>query len=87
MASLGIVIENNYDFANMIEFLVAVLTEKIRYMTEHLRMHHKDQRTKRAMQITIDKRRALLKHLKKQNVSTYYHLLKDLNLRDMVMID
>jgi small subunit ribosomal protein S15 len=65
---------------------VAVLTEKIRYMTDHLKENHKDQRTKRALGITIDKRRALLKHLKKQNASTYYHLLRDLNLRDMVSI-
>jgi small subunit ribosomal protein S15 len=63
-----------------------VLTEKIRYMTDHLKENHKDQRTKRALGITIDKRRALLKHLKKQNASTYYHLLRDLNLRDMVSI-
>lgn len=68
------------------EVQIAVLTEKIRYMTDHLKDHHKDQRTKRALGITIDKRRALLKHLKKQNVSTYYHLLRDLNLRDMVSI-
>lgn len=68
------------------EVQIAVLTEKIRYMTDHLKGHHKDQRTKRALGITIDKRRALLKHLKKQNVSTYYHLLRDLNLRDMVSI-
>jgi small subunit ribosomal protein S15 len=68
------------------EVQVAVLTEKIRYMTDHLRQHHKDQRTKRALGMTIDKRRALLKHLKKQNVVTYYHVLRDLNLRDMVSI-
>jgi small subunit ribosomal protein S15 len=68
------------------EVQIAVLTEKIRYMTDHLKENHKDQRTKRALGITIDKRRALLKHLKKQNTSTYYHLLRDLNLRDMVSI-
>ncbi|KAL6073951.1 30S ribosomal protein S15 [Balamuthia mandrillaris] len=68
------------------EVQVAVLTEKINYMGEALKKNHKDQNLKRALQGLVDRRRALLKHLKKNNVPAYYRVLKHYNLRDTIML-
>jgi len=68
------------------EVQIAILTIKIRHMSQMLTgSRRKDTQQKRAIQIYIDRRRKLLKYLKKQNVATYYALLKDLNLRDAVL--
>jgi len=68
------------------EVQIAALTVKIRSMNEYLKNNHKNHAFKRHMQIMIDRRRKLLRYLKKQNVETYYKLLLDLGLRDVVQI-
>jgi len=55
-------------------------------MTEQLKDNHKDQRMKLDLRKMIERRRRMLKCLKKQNARTYYHVLRDLNLRDMVFV-
>ena len=60
---------------------IAVLTERIRYLTRHTETHHKDQSSKRGLQKAVSKRKALLTYLKTRDVVAYMDLLKDLNIR------
>ena len=66
------------------EVQVAVLTEKINYMTEHLQKHTKDNVSKRSLQAMLVKRRKMLKHLRKNNFETFKKVLYELNLRDII---
>lgn len=60
---------------------IAVLTERIRYLTKHSETHPKDQSCKRGLQKAVTRRKALLAYLKRRDVVAYMDLLKDLNLR------
>jgi len=59
-----------------------VLTDKIRYLTEHLKNHHKDQTARRKLSIVLARRRTLFKYLKRRDVTLYYELLKDRVIED-----
>jgi small subunit ribosomal protein S15 len=63
-----------------------MLTIRINNLIEHLRIHHKDTDNKYRLQLLIKRRRGLLRHLKKNDIATYYALLQDLGLRDSVQI-
>ena len=60
---------------------IALLTEKINYLTEHLKIHTKDFHSRRGLLMMIGKRRRLLSYLKKQDPQRYEETLKKLNLR------
>ena len=62
---------------------IAVLTEKISYLSDHLTRHPKDKHSAYGFQTIRNRRRALMKYLKKHNTPTYYHLIRELNLRDI----
>jgi small subunit ribosomal protein S15 len=60
---------------------VAVLTERINYLTEHFRAHHKDHHGRRGLLKMVGKRRRLLDYLKKTDVEEYRRIVADLGLR------
>lgn len=60
---------------------VAVLTERINYLTEHFRAHHKDHHGRRGLLKMVGKRRRLLDYLKRTDVEGYRKIIADLGLR------
>ena len=63
------------------EVQVAVLTERIVNLTEHLKIHKKDHHSRRGLLIMVGKRRRLLDYTKKKAQSRYEGLIKRLGLR------
>ena len=63
------------------EVQVAILTERIRNLTEHFKGHHKDNRSRRGLLMMVNKRRTLLAYLKKIDVERYNALIQKLGLR------
>jgi len=60
---------------------VAVLTERIKYLTEHFKLHKKDHHSRRGLLIMVARRRRLLQYLKRSDLQGYSSLIKDLGLR------
>ncbi len=63
------------------EVQVAILTERIRNLTEHFKDHHKDNHSRRGLLKMVNKRRSLLAYLKKKDVERYNALIQKLGLR------
>ncbi|MBF0353833.1 MAG: 30S ribosomal protein S15 [Alphaproteobacteria bacterium] len=63
------------------EVQVAVLTERIRNLTEHLKDHKKDFHSRRGLLIMVGQRRRLLDYLKGKNVARYDTLIQRLGIR------
>jgi len=63
------------------EVQVAILTERIRNLTEHFKDHHKDNHSRRGLLMMVNKRRSLLAYLKKMDVERYNALIQKLGLR------
>jgi small subunit ribosomal protein S15 len=63
------------------EVQVAILTERIRNLTEHFKGHHKDNHSRRGLLTMVNKRRSLLAYLKKTDVERYNGLIQKLGLR------
>ncbi len=63
------------------EVQIAILTEKINYLNEHLRTHKKDHHSRRGLLRMVGKRRNLLNYLKKKDVKRYSDLIESLGLR------
>ncbi|MDR7103752.1 30S ribosomal protein S15 [Croceicoccus sp. BE223] len=63
------------------EVQVAILTERIRNLTEHFKEHHKDNHSRRGLLVMVNKRRSLLAYLKKKDVARYNALIQKLGLR------
>jgi small subunit ribosomal protein S15 len=63
------------------EVQVAILTERIRNLTEHFKAHHKDNHSRRGLLMMVNKRRSLLAYLKKKDVERYNALIQKLGLR------
>lgn len=66
------------------EVQVAILSERIRNLTEHLKIHKKDNHTRRGLMMLLGKRRGLLKYIKARNVEDYRTLIKKLGIRDTI---
>jgi len=60
---------------------IALLTERIHYLTDHLKTHNKDYHSRRGLLMMIGKRRRLLSYLKKQDPQKYEETIKKLHLR------
>jgi small subunit ribosomal protein S15 len=60
---------------------VAILTERIRQLTDHLRVHKKDVHSRRGLINMVSKRRRLLKFLTNEDVDRYQALIARLGLR------
>jgi len=63
------------------EVQIAILTEKIRQLTEHLRHHTKDHHSRRGLLKMVGKRRALQNYLREQDIERYRKLIESLGLR------
>ncbi len=63
------------------EVQVAFFTEKINYLTEHLKTHKKDEHSRRGLLKMVSKRRRLLDYLAKKNKDSYEKVIKKLGLR------
>ena len=63
------------------EVQVALLTERINHLTEHLKIHKKDHHSRRGLLKMVGARRGLLNYLMKKDVERYRDLIKSLNLR------
>ncbi len=63
------------------EVQIALLTERIRQLTEHFQVHKKDHASRRGLLKLVGRRRKLLDYLKNKKVENYRALLKELNLR------
>ena len=63
------------------EVQVAILTERIRNLTEHFKANHKDNHSRRGLLMMVNTRRNLLAYLKKKDVERYNALIQKLGLR------
>ena len=63
------------------EVQIALLTERINELTEHLKVHVKDNHSRRGLLKMIGKRRNLLNYLAKKDINRYREIVKKLNLR------
>ena len=64
-----------------VEVQVAILTEEIKELTEHLKLHIHDFHSKRGLLQKVGKRKSLLQYLKKTDVVRYRELIEKLGLR------
>ena len=64
------------------EVQVAILTVRIRNLTEHLKVHKKDFHTRTGLLKLIGKRRRLLSYIKNNDIDNYRQLIKKLGIRD-----
>lgn len=64
-----------------IEVQVAILTQEINDLTEHLKLHKQDNHSKLGLLKKVGKRRSLLDYLRRNDVARYRELIKNLNLR------
>lgn len=63
------------------EVQVALLTERIRHLTEHLKRHKKDHASRRGLLMLVGQRTRLLRYLTAKDRSRYQNLIKRLGLR------
>ena len=63
------------------EVQIAILTERIRELTEHLKVNHKDHHSRRGLLKMVGKRRGLLDYLKKTDIEGYRALIEKLGIR------
>ena len=63
------------------EAQIALFTERINMMTEHLKSNKKDFGTQRSLIKLVGKRRSLLDYLKDRDIAKYRSLIKELNIR------
>lgn len=63
------------------EVQVALLTERITYLTEHFKLHKKDHHSRRGLLKLVGQRRRLLNYLKKTDVNRYRELISKLGIR------
>lgn len=63
------------------EVQIALLTERINYLTEHFKVYKKDYHLKTGLMKLVGRRKGLLEYLKKNNYEKYRKILKELGLR------
>jgi len=63
------------------EVQVAILSERINYLTEHFKVHAKDHHSRRGLMMLVGQRRRLLDYLKTKDVTRYRGLIEKLGLR------
>ena len=72
---------NEKDNGGSVESQVAVLTERIRNLTEHMKHNHKDLHSRRGLLRMVNQRKKLLAYIKKRDEGEYEELIKKLGLR------
>jgi len=63
------------------EVQIALLTQRINELTEHLKIHKKDNHSRRGLLKMVGKRRNLLNYLSKKDIQRYRDIVEKLNLR------
>nr|WP_307992477.1 30S ribosomal protein S15 [uncultured Niameybacter sp.] len=63
------------------EVQIALLTERINHLTEHLRTHKKDHHSRRGLLSMVGKRRGLLDYLVRTDINRYRAIIKELGIR------
>lgn len=63
------------------EVQVALLSERINYLTEHFKVHSKDHHSRRGLLMLVSQRRRLLDYLKRKDASRYSELIQRLGIR------
>ena len=63
------------------EVQIAIITERIKQLTDHFKTHKKDFHSRRGMLILIGRRRRLLDYLMRINIDKYRELIKNLGIR------
>lgn len=63
------------------EVQVGLLTHRIQYLTEHLKIHKKDHHSRRGLLMLVGRRRRLLNYVKSKDVKRYRTIIENLGLR------
>jgi small subunit ribosomal protein S15 len=63
------------------EVQIALLTERIRYLTEHFKVHKKDHHSRRGLLKLVGQRRSLLNYLRKKRIEQYRSVIQRLGIR------
>jgi small subunit ribosomal protein S15 len=63
------------------EVQVALLSERINYLTEHFKTHAKDHHSRRGLLMLVGQRRSLLDYLKRKDIDRYAELIRRLGIR------
>ncbi|MCD6262140.1 MAG: 30S ribosomal protein S15 [Deltaproteobacteria bacterium] len=63
------------------EVQIALLSNRIKYLTEHFKVHKKDHHSRRGLLKLVGKRRRLLNYLKRKDVEKYKTVIKSLGIR------
>ncbi len=63
------------------EVQIAILTERITYLTEHFKVHKKDHHSRRGLLKIVGQRRRLLDYLKKKDIERYRVIIEKLGIR------
>ena len=66
------------------EVQVAILSARIKELTEHMKSHQKDFHTRRGLLMLVGRRRRLLSYIKKNDIENYRNLIKSLGIRDNI---
>jgi len=72
---------NNKDDTGSPEVQIAILTHRIRELTDHVKVHKKDHHTRRGLVQLVSKRKKLLKYLIRKKVDSYVNIIKELDIR------
>ncbi len=63
------------------EVQIALLSNRISYLTEHFKTHKKDHHSRRGLLKLVGQRRKLLNYLKKSDINRYQNIIKELGIR------
>ena len=63
------------------EVQIALLTNRLNYLTEHFKTHNKDHHSRQGLLKIVSRRRKLLDHLKKENANRYQQIITRLGIR------
>jgi small subunit ribosomal protein S15 len=63
------------------EVQIALLSNRIKYLTDHFQIHKKDHHSRRGLLKLVGQRRRLLNYLKRTDVKRYQNIIKELGLR------
>lgn len=74
---------NEHDTGNS-KVQVAILTDRIKELTEHMKSHQKDFHTRRGLLMLVGRRRRLLSYIKKNDINEYRELIAALGIRDNI---
>jgi small subunit ribosomal protein S15 len=60
---------------------IALLTQRINELTEHFKVHKKDNNSRRGLLVMVSRRRKLLDYLKRRDINEYHEIIKKLGIR------